>query len=114
LAGIKSLIANAFIRYIKQKYPKIMPAFTNTFVEMINIIHLGIYLNEIIVLEGQIGQGKQTAIKYVSEILGLKLLNIQLASSNKEEDLLGKVIVDKDKETNATVIKQNETDLKIY
>jgi hypothetical protein len=88
-----------------------MPAFPNTFVEMINIIHLGIYINEIIVLEGQIGQGKQTAIKYVSEILGLKLLNIQLASSNKEEDLLGKVIVDKDKETNATVIKQNETDL---
>jgi hypothetical protein len=81
---------------IKQKSPKIMSAFTNTFVEMINIIHLGICLNE---------------IKFLSEILGLKLLNIQLSNSNKKEDLLGKVIVDKDKETNATVIKPNETDL---
>ena len=81
---------------IKQKSPKIMPAFTNTFFEMINIIHLDICLNE---------------IKFLSEILGLKLLNIQLSNSNKKEDLLGKVIFDKDKETNATVIKSNETDL---
>lgn len=36
---------------------------------------------------------------------------MQLSSSNKEEDLLGKVIVDKDKKTNNTVIKVKETDL---
>ena len=111
LDGIKSLITNAFIPCIKHQFPKIKPAFTNIFVEMVNLIHLGISLNETIILEGQIGQGKQTAIKYISELLGLKLLNIQLASSNKEEDLLGKVIVDKDKKTNATIIKVNETDL---
>ena len=110
LDGIKSLITNAFIPCSKHQ-PIIKPAFTTIFVEMLNIIHLGISLNEPIILEGQIGQGKQTAIKYISELLGLKLLNIQLASSNKEEDLLGKVIVDKDKKTNATIIKVNETDL---
>ena len=111
LNGIKSLITNAFIPCVKKELPKTNPAFTNKFVEMLNIIHLGLSLNAPIVLEGLIGQGKQTAIKYLSEILGLKLLNIQLASSNKEEDLLGKIIVDKDKETNSTVIKINETDL---
>ena len=78
---------------------------------MINIIHLGLSLNAPIVLEGLIGQGKQTAIKYIAEMLGYKLLMIQLSSSNKEEDLLGKMIVDKDKATNATIIKINETDL---
>lgn len=36
---------------------------------------------------------------------------MQLSSSNKEEDLLGKVVVDKDKKTNMTVIKVSETDL---
>ena len=111
LNGIKSIITNAFIPCVKQEFPKIKPAFTTKFVEILNIIHLGLSLNAPIVLEGLIGQGKQTAIKYLSEILGFKLLNIQLASSNKEEDLLGKVIVDKDKETNSTVIKVNETDL---
>ena len=43
--------------------------------------------------------------------MGFKILSIQLSSSNKEEDLLVKVIVDKDKETNSTIIKLNETDL---
>ena len=111
LNGMKSIITNAFIPCIKNDYPKLKPAFTPKFVEMLNIIHLGLSLNCSIVIEGQIGQGKQTAIKFLSEILGFKLLVIQLSSSNKEEDLLGKVIVDKDKKTNNTVIKVNETDL---
>jgi MoxR-like ATPase len=111
LNGMKSIITNAFIPCIKNDYPKLKPAFTPKFVEMLNIIHLGLSLNCTTVIEGQIGQGKQTAIKFLSEILGFKLLVIQLSSSNKEEDLLGKVIVDKDKKTNNTVIKVNETDL---
>ena len=111
LNGMKSIITNAFIPCIKNEYPKIKPAFTTKFVEMLNIIHLGLSLNTSIIIEGQIGQGKQTAIKFLSEILGFKLLLIQLSSSNKEEDLLGKVIVDKDKKTNTTVIKVSETDL---
>ena len=41
------------------------------------------------------GQGKTTAIKYLSEILGYKLLVIQLFSAIKEEDLLGKVLKSK-------------------
>ena len=108
---MKSSITNAFIPCVRSKYSKADPAFTSKFVELLNIIHLGLSLNSSIVLEGQIGQGKTTAIKYLSEILGYKLLVIQLSSSNKEEDLLGKVIVDKDKITNTTIIKVNETDL---
>ena len=111
LNGMKSSITNAFIPCVRSKYSKADPAFTSKFVELLNIIHLGLSLNSSIVLEGQIGQGKTTAIKYLSEILGYKLLVIQLSSSNKEEDLLGKVIVDKDKITNTTIIKVNETDL---
>ena len=111
LNGMKSIITNAFIPCIKNDFPKLRPAFTTKFVELLNIIHLGLSLNSPIIIEGQIGQGKQTAIKFLSEILGFKLLVMQLSSSNKEEDLLGKVIVDKDKKTNTTVIKVNETDL---
>ena len=111
LNRLKSSITNLSINCLKSEFPENNPEFTNIFIEMINIIHLGLSLNAPVVLEGNIGQGKQTAIKYVSELLGLKLLNIQLASSTKEEDLLGKIVVDKDKETNATIIKVNETDL---
>ena len=78
---------------------------------MINIIHLGLSLNVPVVLEGNIGQGKQTAIKYVLELIGLKSLNIQLATSTKEVDLFVKIAVYKDEEINATIIKVNETDL---
>lgn len=111
LNGMKSIITNAFIPCIKNDYPKIKPAFTTKFVEMLNIIHLGLSLDTTIFLEGQIGQGKQTTLKFLSEILGFKLLVMQLSNSNKEEDLLGKVVVDKDKRTNTTVIKVSETDL---
>ena len=111
LNGVKSIITNAFISSVKNEYPETKPAFTSIFIEMLNVIHLGLSLNSTIILEGQIGQGKTTAIKFLSKLLGFKLLVIQLSSSNKEEDLLGKIIVDKDKKTNATVIKLSETDL---
>ena len=111
LKGFKLIIINAFIESNSEKPPKIKSTLSTQFVEMVNIIHFGLSLKSPIILEGLIGQGKQTAIKYISELLGFKILNIQLSSSNKEEDLLGKVIVDKDKETNSTIIKLNETDL---
>lgn len=63
LNGIKFIIINAFIACVKQEFPKIKPAITTKFVEMLNVIHLGLSLNAPIVLEGLIGQGKQTAIK---------------------------------------------------
>jgi len=44
----------------------------------------------------------------LSEILGFKSLVIKLSTSNKEEDLLEKVIVDKDKSINSIFIKVNE------
>ena len=111
LNGMKSLITNAFIPCIKNEYPKIKPAFTTKFVELLNIIHLGLSLNSTVVIEGQMGQGKQTAIKFLSEILGYKLLIIHLSNSCKEEDLFGKVIIYKDKKTNNIIIKEYETDL---
>ena len=108
---LQSLLTNAYIPCIKNEFPKIHPAFTKKFIELLNIIHLGLSLKSTVVLEGEIGQGKQTAIKFLANILGYKLLVIQLSSSNKEEDLLGKMVIDKDKKTNSTVIKVNETDL---
>ena len=55
LNGMKSIITNAFIPCIKNDYPKLKPAFTPKFVEMLNIIHLGLSLNCTTVIEGQIG-----------------------------------------------------------
>ena len=85
---MKNIITNAFIPCIKNDYPKLKPAFAPKFVEMLNIIHLGLSLNCTTLIERQIGQGKQTAIKFLSEILGFKLLIIQLSSLRQIIQLL--------------------------
>ena len=50
--------SNTFIPCIKNDYPKLKPAFTPKFVEILNIIHLGLSLSCTTLIEGQIGQGK--------------------------------------------------------
>ena len=65
-------------------------AFTKTFTEMVDYIHLGIATNTPVIIEGGIGLGKQTAINYVAYKLNYRIINFIITQSTKIEDLLGK------------------------
>ena len=65
-------------------------AFTKTFTEMVDYIHLGIATNTPVILEGGTGLGKQTAIKYVASKLNYRIINFIITQSTKIEDLLGR------------------------
>ena len=65
-------------------------AFTKTFTEMVDYIHLGIATNTPVILEGGTGLGKQTAINYVAYKLNYKIINFIITQSTKIEDLLGR------------------------
>ena len=65
-------------------------AFTKSFTEMVDYIHLGIATNTPVILEGGTGLGKQTAINYVAYKLNYKIINFIITASTKIEDLLGR------------------------
>ena len=65
-------------------------AFTKTFTEMVDYIHLGIATNTPVILEGGTGLGKQTAINYVAYKLNYRIINFIITQSTKVEDLLGR------------------------
>ena len=51
-------------------------------------------LNIPLILEGEQGQGKKTALKYVFDLLNIRnsnIINIYLTENIKNEDLLGKI-----------------------
>ena len=64
-------------------------------IDMIDILHLGIYAKIPVIFEGETGQGKQTAIQFVAESLGLEIINVILSQSTNTEDLLGRVKISK-------------------
>ena len=110
--GILSKVTNLLIN-TNQKLSKKKLAFTKNMNDMIDILHLGIYAKIPIIFEGETGQGKQTAIQYVAESLGLEIINIILSQSTNTEDLLGRVRISKNEnneikvETIKTKLRQN-------
>ena len=63
--------------------------FHENFSELIDIIHFSLYCKVGFIIEGMKGQGKKTAINYIANILGYKVLNIYLNESTKIEDIFG-------------------------
>ncbi len=63
-----------------------------------------------VILEGEAGQGKQTAIHYISKKLGLDIINIVISKSTKVDDLLMKIIIEKSKE-GEIIVKNKKTEL---
>ena len=63
-----------------------------------------------IILEGEPGQGKQTAIHYISKKLGLEIINILITKSTKVDDLLMKVMIEKS-DIGKILIRNRETKL---
>jgi len=84
--------------------------FTKKFSEMCDIILLGLSLKLPIILEGESGQGKQTAIHYMSQKLGLAIINIVISKSTKVDDLLMKIIIEKSN-IGEILVKNQETEL---
>lgn len=91
--GLKSLITGFFIKSSDAKYIDKPLAFNPMFSEMLDILHLGILTNTPVIFEGMPGQGKQTAINYIAELLGFQITNIIISRSTKVEDFLGKTII---------------------
>ena len=79
-------------------------AFTNQFIEMIDTILFGLSTYTPVILEGNYGQGKKTAINYVANKLGLEVINIVISNSTKVEDLLCKTIIDKNENKDIIII----------
>ena len=84
--------------------------FTKKFSEICDIILFGLSLRMPIILEGETGQGKQTAIHYMATRLGLDIINIVISKSTKVDDLLMKIIIEKS-ETGEILVKNQETEL---
>ena len=80
------------------------------FSELCDTILFGLSLRIPIILEGEVGQGKQTAIRYVAKKLGLDIINIVISKSTKVDDFLFKIIIKKS-ETGEILFKSLETEL---
>ena len=67
-------------------------SFTTPFNKMINYIHFSLALYIPLIIEGQIGIGKRTAIKYIASILNLKEVYFSISNSTTVEDLFCKTV----------------------
>ena len=76
--------------------------YTGIFNELVDLIHFGICINKPLILEGSSGQGKQTAINYISKILNYQVENIIITKSFSVNDLFKKTVID---------TKKNEVEL---
>ena len=83
--------------------------FTKNISEICDTILFALSLRIPIIIEGEEGQGKQTAINYMAKILGLDIIKIDITKYTKVDDLLFKKII---KKTNGEIlVKNQETEL---
>ena len=85
--------------------------FTKKFAELCDVLYFSLVTRTPIILEGESGIGKQTAIFYIAKLLGLEIINIVISNSTKVDDLLLKIKIEKNKETGDIEVKNNETEL---
>lgn len=84
--------------------------FTKKFSEICDTILFALSLKIPIILEGEAGQGKQTAIHYMSQKHELDIINIVISKSTKVDDLLIKIIIEKSN-NGEILVKNQETEL---
>ena len=84
--------------------------FTKKFSEICDVILFGLSMRIPVILEGEAGQGKQTAIHYISKKLGLDIINIVISKSTKVDDLLMRIIIEKSKD-GEIIVKNQKTEL---
>ena len=84
--------------------------FTNTFSELCELIHFACALRIPLILDGEIGQGKKTAINLMAEVLGLTVIHQVLSKSTKYEELFMKMMILENKD-NEPYIKYEKTEI---
>ena len=72
--------------------------FHESFINLLDIIHLSLSIHFPLIIEGEVGSGKKTAINYISKKLGYKLIHYQITESTTIEELLGKEVIKPDDE----------------
>ena len=74
-----------------QNYKKDQLAFVNSFNDMIDIIFTCLSINFPLIIEGNCGRGKKTAIDYVSKILGYEMISFSISNSTTIDNLFCKI-----------------------
>ena len=69
--------------------------FTNKIKEIIDAIHFSLCSKTPLILEGDYGQGKMSAIKYYAKLSNLEIIQVPISKTTKVDDLLCKTIFKK-------------------
>jgi predicted RNA binding protein with dsRBD fold (UPF0201 family) len=86
-------------------------SFVKFFNKILNSIHMSISLNFPLILEGNSGMGKKTAINYICDILNINVIYFSLSNSTTIENLFTKTTPTKNEENEFEII---EIKSKIY
>ena len=84
--------------------------FTRKFAEICDLIHFSCSLNIPLILEGEAGQGKKTAINLMSQFFESEIIHKVLSKSTKSDELLMNMIITKS-EDSGTKIEYKKTDI---
>ena len=70
--------------------------FHKSFNNLLDIIHLSLFIHIPLIIEGETGNGKKTAIYYIAKLLKYHILNIQITESTTIEELFCKEVINPD------------------
>lgn len=84
--------------------------FSRKFAEICDLIHFSCSLNIPLILEGETGQGKKSAINLMSQFFELEIIHKVLSKSTKSDELLMNMIITKS-EDSGTKIEYKKTDI---
>ena len=98
ISGVLSNVSNLFIQCSSAHECKTKVAFTKSFNDLLDLLHMGLAIHNPIILEGPPGQGKHTAINFIAEMLNINVIHIMISQSTKYEDLFGKNVISREKD----------------
>jgi midasin (ATPase involved in ribosome maturation) len=90
--GICSVLTGLHVPTRHSAVPTLAVAFVRQFLEMIDIVQMGISLHYPVIIQGGSGQGKRTAVQFVAESLGFQVMCVALSSVTSIEDLFCKIV----------------------
>ena len=82
---------------------------TPKFIELLEVIYLGLSTYTPVFLEGEEEQGKSAAINYLNKVLGFEIIIFNISKNTKVEDLLFRTIIENS--CGEIEIKQEKTEL---
>jgi hypothetical protein len=94
LPGLKSEFTGLQIPFSTITEPGMKVALVPQFLQMIDVIHMGISLHHPVIIQASTGFETHTAIEYVSKSLGFKIVKFTLSNATTIEDLFCKVVTE--------------------